>query len=156
MIRPSAPAATAARAIGTTMSRRPAPWLGSALAQQGEVLHVVRAHLEDVGVAVDQLDLADVHHLGDELHVFGVRCVAKEPQPFLAEPLEAVRRAARLERAAAENLRSGAARRRRRRPHLFFVFSRARPGRAGHVVAAVATLADRYDRAPGPAGPARR
>ena len=30
MIRPSAPAATAARAIGATMSRRPAPWLGSA------------------------------------------------------------------------------------------------------------------------------
>src|SRR5439155_6222125 len=30
MINPSAPAATAARAMGTTMSRRPAPWLGSA------------------------------------------------------------------------------------------------------------------------------
>src|SRR2546430_16723085 len=28
MINPSAPAATAARAIGATMSRRPAPWLG--------------------------------------------------------------------------------------------------------------------------------
>src|ERR1700704_4204072 len=31
MIRPSAPAATAARAIGATISRRPAPWLGSAM-----------------------------------------------------------------------------------------------------------------------------
>src|SRR4029079_4046313 len=31
MISPSAPAATAARAIGATMSRRPAPWLGSAM-----------------------------------------------------------------------------------------------------------------------------
>ncbi len=30
MMRPSAPAATAARAIGATMSRLPAPWLGSA------------------------------------------------------------------------------------------------------------------------------
>jgi hypothetical protein len=29
MSRPSAPAATAARAIGATLSRRPVPWLGS-------------------------------------------------------------------------------------------------------------------------------
>ena len=34
--------------------------------------------------------------------------VAQQLQPFLAEPLEAVRRAARLERAAAEDLRAGA------------------------------------------------
>ena len=31
MIRPSAPAAMAARAIGATLSRRPVPWLGSAM-----------------------------------------------------------------------------------------------------------------------------
>ncbi len=29
MMSPSAPAATAARAIGITLSRRPVPWLGS-------------------------------------------------------------------------------------------------------------------------------
>ena len=43
------------------------------LAQQREVLHVARADLVDVDVAVHQLDLAEVHHLGHELQVVLVR-----------------------------------------------------------------------------------
>ena len=39
------------------------------LAEQREVLHVARADLEMSGVAADQLDLADVHHLGDDRQV---------------------------------------------------------------------------------------
>ena len=44
----------------------------SELAQQREVLHVARADLQDVRVALDQLELADVHHLGDEQQVVPV------------------------------------------------------------------------------------
>jgi hypothetical protein len=65
-------------------------------------------------VAADQLDLADVHHLGDELQVVRVGRAPQHLQPLLAEPLEAVGRAARLERAAAQDLGTGALDRRRR------------------------------------------
>ena len=61
------------------------------LAQQREVLHVARADLEDVGVLLDQLDLAEVHDLGDQLQVVAVGGVAQQPQPFFAQALEAVR-----------------------------------------------------------------
>ena len=42
------------------------------LAQQGEVLHVPGADLEDVAVAVEEFELADIHHLGDEREVLGL------------------------------------------------------------------------------------
>ena len=55
------------------------------LAEQREVLHVARADLEDVGVLADHLDLAGVHHLGDELQVVRVRrlraAAAGPPRP---------------------------------------------------------------------------
>ena len=42
------------------------------LPQQREVLHVAGADLEDVRVALDELDLADLHHLGDELEIVAI------------------------------------------------------------------------------------
>ena len=78
------------------------------LAEQREVLHVARADLEDVGVLVDQLDLTDVHHFGDQLQIVLIRSRTQHPQTFLAEPLEAVGRASRLEGAAAQDLGAGA------------------------------------------------
>ena len=58
---------------------------------------------------VDQLDLADVHHLGDRASGSAASAASRSMlQPFFAEALEAVRRAARLEGAAAEDLRAGA------------------------------------------------
>ena len=63
-------------------------------------------------------------------------------QPFFAEALEAVRRAARLERAAAEDLRAGAPHRRGRRAHLLLALGRARTGHHDDFVAADAHVAD--------------
>src|SRR5688572_148574 len=58
--------------------------------QQGEVLHVAGADLEDVTVVGDQLDLAAVHHLRDQLQVVGVGRAPQHLQSRLAQPLEAV------------------------------------------------------------------
>ena len=74
------------------------------LPQQREVLHVARADLQDVGVAFDELDLADLHHFGDELQIVPIGRGAQHAQPCFPESLEAVGRAARLERAAAQDL----------------------------------------------------
>ena len=84
-----------------------------------------------------------------------MRGVAQQPQPLLAEPLEAVGRAARLERAAAEDLRAGPPHRRRCGAHLLLVFRRARTGHHDDLVAADADVADRDDRSLGLEGPAR-
>ena len=74
--------------------------------EQVEVLHVAGADLEHVGIALDERNLPRVHHLGDDRHVVLVADVAQDLQPVLAEPLEAVRAGARLERAAAEDVRA--------------------------------------------------
>ena len=76
--------------------------------QQREVLHVARADLEHVGVLGDELDVGDVDDLGDDRQA-GLRAhVGEDLEPALAEPLERVRRGARLERAAAQQGRAGA------------------------------------------------
>ncbi len=105
------------------------------LAQQREVLHVPRADLQDVGVARDDLDLADVHHLRHELHAVVIGGRAQHPQAVLAEALEAVGGAAGLERAAAQHLRA-------RPPHggrggldLRLALRRAGPGHDDDLVA---------------------
>ena len=80
------------------------------LLEQGEVLHVAGADLEDVGVLGDQLDVARVHDLGDDGQARGLaRASASSLQPLLPEPLERVRGGARLERAAAQDRRAGLA-----------------------------------------------
>ena len=93
----------------------------------------------------DQLDLADVHHLGDHLQVVRVGGAPQHLQPLLAEPLEAVRRAARLERAAAQDLRAGALDGRGGGHHLLVGLRRARAGHDDHLVAADPHVVDRDD-----------
>ena len=115
------------------------------LAQQREVLHVPRADLKDVGVLVDDLDLADVHHLGDQLEIVGVGGIAQQPQALFAETLEAVGRAARLEGAAAQHLGARALDGRGRRMHLVLGLRRARAGHDDDLVAADADFADGED-----------
>ena len=73
--------------------------------------------------------------------------VAQQPQPFFAEALEAVRRAARLEGAAAEDLRAGPPHRRRGGADLLLALRRARAGHDDHFVAADPDVADGDDRA---------
>ncbi len=84
----------------------------------------------------------DVHHFGDERHVLGVAGLAEHPQPFLAEALEAVRRASRFERAAAEDLGARLSDGGRRRAHLLVGLRRARSGHDDHLVAAYSNVAD--------------
>ena len=61
--------------------RHPGP---AALLEQVEVLHVAGADLEDVGVALDQLDLARVHDLGDDRHAEPLAGGPEDLEPVLA------------------------------------------------------------------------
>ena len=56
------------------------------LLEQREVLHVARADLEHVAVLLDQLDLADVHHLRHQLEIVLVGGGAQHPQPSSPSP----------------------------------------------------------------------
>src|SRR6266850_1189196 len=112
------------------------------LPQQRVVLHVARAHLEDVAVLRDQLDLADVHHLGDDLEVVRIGRAAQHAQPLLAETLEGVRRAARLERAAAQDLRPRPLDGRGNGVHLLIRLRRAGAGHDDHLVAPYSHVVD--------------
>src|SRR6058998_896542 len=75
--------------------------------EQREVLNVARADLEDVGVLGDQLDLVGLHDLGDDRQPGLALRFGQQLQSLVLEPLEGVRRGARLERAAAEDARAG-------------------------------------------------
>ena len=128
-------------------------------AQQRVILHVARADLEDVAVATDDVDLADVHDFRDQLHVFRVRRIAQQSEAFFAQPLKAVRRATGLERATAVHLRAGLSDRRRGRADLTLVLRRARPGHDNHFVAADPDVAGHDGRVVGlerPAGQLER
>ena len=83
---------------------RPGP---ADLLEQVEVLHVPGADLDDVGVALDQLDLAGVHDLGDDRHAEPLAGGLEDLQAVLAQPLEAVGAGPGLERAAAEDVGPG-------------------------------------------------
>ena len=73
------------------------------LLHQVEVLHVARAHLDDVGHLEDALELADVHELGDDGQAGLLAGRGQDLQCGLAEPLEGVRRGARLVGATAQH-----------------------------------------------------
>ena len=105
-------------------------------------------------VPLDQLELADVHHLRDELEVVPVGRAAQHLEAFFTETLEAVRRAARLERAAAQDLGAGILDGRRRRLDLFLGLGGARSGHDDDFVAADPQVADRDDGVLGPETPA--
>ena len=85
---------------------RPGP---ADLLEQVEVLHVPGADLDDVGVPLDQLDLARVHDLGDDRHAEPLAGGLEHLQAVLAQPLEAVGAGPRLERPAAEDVGPGLA-----------------------------------------------
>ena len=75
------------------------------LLEEGVVLHVAGADLEDVRVARHQLHVARRHDLGDDLEAGLLPRAGQHLQPLLAEALEGVGRGARLEGAAPEDLR---------------------------------------------------
>ncbi|MNS70374.1 hypothetical protein D3C72_1037170 [compost metagenome] len=74
--------------------------------EQGEVLHVARADLDDVGVALDELEALVVDRLGDDSQPEGLAGLGQDLEPFLAHALEGVGAGARLERAAPQHRRA--------------------------------------------------
>ena len=70
--------------------------------QQRIVLHVARADLDAVGVLGDESRALFVHRLGDDRQSRFLARACEQLEPLDSEPLERVRRAARLERAAAQ------------------------------------------------------
>jgi hypothetical protein len=81
---------------------------------------------------------------------------SEQSQAFFAQPLKAVRRAARLERPTAEDLRAGLPYRRRRGADLTLRLRRARPGHDNYFVAADPDVAGHNRRVVGLERPARQ
>ena len=106
------------------------------LAQQVEVLHVARADLEAVDVGQHEFDLRDLHDLGDDQQAGLVGDLAQQLQAFDAHALEAVRRAARLEGSAAQELRAGGGDLLRAEQDLLARLDRARAGHDDDLFAA--------------------
>src|SRR5207253_5091289 len=92
------------------------------------VLHVTRADLEDVDVAQHHRNLRSVHHFADGEEAELVGGLAHQLEARLAHALERVRRSARLERAAAQDLRAGLGNAFRNRMNLLTRFDRTWPG----------------------------
>ena len=76
-------------------------------AEQVEVLHVARAHLETIHKRQHGLDLGDFHDLADGGQAVGAGGFAHELEAGNAEALKGVRRAARLECASAQKAAAG-------------------------------------------------
>ena len=60
-------------------------------AQQIEILHVARAHLEDVNVGQHQRDLRNLHDLADHQQIEMLAGLAQKLEPFLPHSLERIR-----------------------------------------------------------------
>src|SRR5882757_8125013 len=71
------------------------------------ILHIARADLENVHVAVHHLDLRGVHDFADGEEIEFLRGLAHELQALFAHALESVGRRAWLESAGAEDFCSG-------------------------------------------------
>ena len=106
------------------------------LGQQRVVLHVARADLDHVGHFEHRLDVARVHQLGDDRQPGLLLGLGEQAQALRAEPLEAVRRRARLVGAAAEHRRAGSRPPVRDADQLVARLDRAGPGDQREVVAA--------------------
>ena len=74
------------------------------LFQELEVLHVARTNLNHVGVLRNDPDVVDVHELRHDLESRLIGCFAEHFEPIFRQPLEIIRRCARFESAAAQEL----------------------------------------------------
>src|SRR5208282_3113673 len=72
-------------------------------AQQIEVLHVARAHLEDVHIRQHQLNLRDLHHFTDHQQMETIARLAQQFQRVEAESLKRIRRRSGFEGTAAKD-----------------------------------------------------
>ena len=104
--------------------------------QQGVVLHVARANLEDVGVLGHEGNLGGGHDLGDDEHPGGVGRLAQQLQPGLAHALKSVGRRARFEGSSPQHRRPGGSYRVRDVHDLLAALDRAGSGHHHNLVAA--------------------
>ena len=104
--------------------------------EQVVVLHVARAHLQDVHQLRHQRNLGVVHHLADDQQAVPVSSCAQPLQRRLAQALEAVRGGTRFEGATPQNLCSVAADGLGDGQDLLAALHRARPRHHYHFVAA--------------------
>src|SRR5881275_3000609 len=111
-------------------------------AQQREVLHVARADLYHVAVALDQVNAVLVQSFGDYLQAERLAYVCENLHAVFAESLEGVRGGARLERAAAEEARAASADGLRDLERLLAALDGARARDDRHLVAADCGVAD--------------
>ena len=70
-------------------------------------MHIARADLENVCVLSHQFHVAIAHHLRDDAEAGGLFRFGQQLQPFRLEPLEIVRRSARLESPSTQKFCSG-------------------------------------------------
>ena len=96
--------------------------------EQPDVGHVAGADLEHVGVLGDDGHVAGVDDLGDDRQPGGHADVGEDLERRDAEPLEGVRRGARLEGAAAQQRGAGALGHLRGLERLVAALDRARAG----------------------------
>jgi hypothetical protein len=81
--------------------RTPAP---SQSFQQRKILHVARAHLENVGVLGNQVYIAIAHHLGNDPETGSLLRSLQQLQTVGFHSLEVVGRGSRLECSAAQQM----------------------------------------------------
>ena len=104
--------------------------------QQGIVLHVAGPDLQNVAILSHQGHLLRRHDFGDDGQPGLFTRLGQDFQPFFAHALETVGRAARLERAAAQNRCAGFFDRPGRFQQLLAAFDGARPGHQDDLIAA--------------------
>ncbi len=99
----------------------------SQFAQQIEILHIPRAHLQNVHVRQHHFDLRNFHHLADHQQVELVSGFAQKFKRFESQSLKRIRRATRLECSSPQRPRSSLRHQFCNREELFPRLHRARP-----------------------------
>ena len=108
-------------------------------AQQIEILHVARAHLQNVRVCREQRDLGGIHHFADDQQAAPVGRFAHHLQALFAQPLKAVRRRAGFEGAAANHARAAIRHDIGRALDLIAIFHAARASHHHHALPPIST-----------------
>jgi hypothetical protein len=74
--------------------------------EQRVIFHAPRAHLHDVGVFGDEIDVFFTHHLGDDRQASLLARLAENLESFHTQPLERIRRRSGLIGAATQDART--------------------------------------------------
>src|ERR1022692_2975788 len=125
-MRNSSSVADMPRFSSTGMRAFPARFSGAL--QQREILHVARADLDAIGVALHGVERDFVHRFGDDAHAGFFANLRENLQSLHAHSLERIGRGARLIRAASKQMRARGTHGASAFKRLFTRFHRTRPG----------------------------